>query len=257
MKLAHWISFWICIFSLGLGFSSQARVFNVKDERFAAYLRGSYAPTVFENTLNSGSHGANSTLDSKSAYNLSAEFGFIYSLENMGFRFGLEVIRPPDKKNETGTNAGGTPLYSLTSEISAVVPKLGMDFNLKRWNITKLYMGIALGYASLAARNSYTMTAAGTAQYPGVTDFDEDLRSGAPLYEGLLGYEALFNDTTTVAVEAVYRSLIFKDAKHNKAGTNFHGAFAKGDGALNDDGSARTLNLSQFYIGINGRFWIY
>lgn len=253
---SRWLlSFFLLVVSWGS--LSPARVFSAKDERFAAYVRGSYAPMSFENTLNSGSHGTGSTLDSSNPYNLSGEFGFIYSVENVGFRFSLEVIRPPDKKNESGTDSGGESLYTLTSEVSVVAPKIGMDLTLKRWNINRFYLGVAAGYASLAARNAYSMTAAGTTQYSGLTDFSEDLRAGAPIYEGLLGYESLLNDTTTVAIETVYRNLVFKDVKHNKDVTNFKGSFVKGDAAVNDDGSVRTLNFSQFYFGVNVRFWVH
>lgn len=257
MNSSSWLIIGIGLVILGLGNLSQARVFNVKDEQFAAYVRGTLAPLAFENTLNSGSHGTGSTLDSSSPYNLAGEFGFIYGTEKMNFRFGLEVIHPPDKKNEIGSSSSGVSLFSLTSELSVVAPKLGIDFTLTYWNTGRVYTGLAVGYASLAARNSYSLTTAGTAQYSGLTEFDEDLRAGAPIYEGLIGFETLFNDTTTLAIEAAYRNLMFKDIKHNKDGANFQGSFAKGDPALNDNGSNRTLNLSQFYFAANCRFWIF
>ena len=257
MKSIQWISLWTFILAFGAGGFSQARVFSVKDERLAAYLRAAYVPTSFDNTLISGSHGTGSTLDVRTPYNLGAELGFVYSVGRLSYRFGLEFIRLPDKKDQGGVDAAGTALYSVSTEASAVAPKLGVDINLKSWNVSKFYAGVAVGYASLVALNSYTMTAAGTAQYPGVTDFSEDLRSGAPLYEALLGFETLFNDSTTIAIEAVYRNLKFTDAKFNKDVKNFKGNFVKGDAALNDDGSPRALTLNQFYIGVNGRFWLY
>ncbi len=234
----------------------DAKVFSFNSESFAAYLKGNLYPGRFENTLNSESHGTSSTFDSYLQYNLAGEFGFVYARPRVQIRFGLELIHPLDKKDESGTNAAGASLYSMTSELTVMVPKVGVDVTVKSWPQARAYVGGTVGYASLAARNSYTFTAAGTTQY-GIGDFYEELRAGAPQYEGIIGYERVFSDSTTIAVEGGYRNLVFKDVKHNKDVTTFQGAVEKGDKAMNDDGSDRTLNLNQYHIGLNLRFWIH
>lgn len=252
MKLSCFSFLLITIFAAS---AAEARVFSFNDESFAAYLKGSVYPGRMENTLQSGSHGANSTLDAYVPYNLAGEFGFVYARPSMQIRFGMEIIHPLDKKDAAGTNAAGDQLYSLTSELTVIVPKVGLDFTVRSWPQARTYIGATAGYASLAARNSYTFTSAGTSQY-GLSDFYEDLRGGTPQYEGLAGYEHIFTDATTMAFEVGYRNLVFQEVKHNRDVTTFQGAVSKGDKALNDDASDRTLNLSQVHFGLNIRFWI-
>lgn len=235
---------------------SEARVFNFNSESFAAYLKGSIYPGRVENTLHSESHGADSTMDSYVPYNLSGEFGFVYATPRAQFRFGMEIIRPSDKEDEPGTDASGTVLFTRTSELTILVPKVGFDVTLKSWPQDRIYMGATVGYASLAARNSYKLTAAGTTEY-GIGEFYEDLRGGAPQYEGFVGYERMFTDATTFGLEGGYRNLVFKEIKHNNDVTTFQGPVEKGDAAKNDDGSDRSLNMNQFHIGLNLRFWIH
>ncbi len=233
----------------------EARVFNIEKESFAAYLKGTYGPSSITNSLNSDSKGNNATLDSRLPYNLSGELGFVYATPVVALRFGLEVIRPPDLKDAKGTDAGGNNLYSLTSEMSVLVPKFSMDINMKHWEKAKIFLEIGAGYASLAARNSYTFTAAGKTQFS-IPDFYEDLRAGAPLYEAGLGYESLLTDATTFLVEGGYRVLNFTSVKHNSDTTTFQGPLTKGTVATNMDGSNRTLNLNNYFIGLSLRFWL-
>jgi hypothetical protein len=245
----------VFLFSLLLSTVCEARVFNIDKESFAAYLKGSYGPSAVVNTLNSESKGNNVALDSNHSYNLSGEFGFVYATPGVDLRFGLEVIRPPDVKDASGTDASGTSLYSLTSEMSILAPKVSMEFTLKTWAVSKMFLVVGAGYASLAARNSYAFTSAGSTQFS-LADFYEDLRAGAPLYEGSLGFESLLTDTTTYVVEAGYRALNFTSVKHNSDITTFQGAVTKGTAATNMDGTDRTLNLNNYFIGLSLRFWL-
>ena len=235
--------------------TSEARVFNIEKESFAAYLKGTYGPSSILNTLNSDSKGNNAVLDSRLAYNLSGELGFVYATPSIAMRFGLEVIRPPDLKDAKGTDAAGNNLYSLTSELSVIAPKFSVDINLKRWEKAKLFLELGAGYASLAARNSYILTTAGKTQFA-IPDFYEDLRAGAPLYEAGIGYESLLTDATTFLVEGGYRVLNFTSVKHNSDITTFQGPVTKGAAATNMDGSNRTLNLNNYFIGLSLRFWL-
>lgn len=235
--------------------SAQARVFNLNNENFAAYVRGTYGPT-FENTLNSQSSGNNVSLDSKHLYNLSGEFGFIYASPWVNVRFGLEVLKPRDIENETGRNASGTELYSMTSEVSVMIPKFALEMNVYHLDTARVYVSAGAGYANLAARNSYTMTSAGTSAF-GMTEFYEDLRGGAMAFEGTVAYERLLTDSTTFVLEGGYRNMRFNDIKHNRDVTTIsQGAVVKGDQAKTMDGSPRALNLSNWYAGLALRFWI-
>ena len=249
MRIFFSILFLTCFANL-----AQARVFSVANESFAAYLGGTYG-AGFTNTMNSMSDGAGVTLNSVVGSNQSGEFGFIYANSRFNLRFGMEVLRPPAKTVD-GTDASSTPLYSLTSEVSVIIPKFDLDINLKKWETSRIFLSAGAGSASLVGRNSYTFTAAGTTNF-GLADFAEDLRAETTMYEGALGFEGLFTDTTTYMISAGYRGLNFKEVRHNKDLTTFQGAVVKGDKALNDDGSQRTLNMSGYFVGIQFRFWIY
>jgi hypothetical protein len=245
----------ILIFSLLAAQSALAKLFTPGKESFGAYLKGT-GGVEFENTLLSESRGAGADVfDSNHAYNFSGEFGFSWSSQHVVTRAGLEIIRPSTIKDRDANNSVGA-LYNVTSEISILVPKLDFEINLKRWSASKLYLLVGVGYASMVARNSYSMISLGTVAYPGVTDFSEDLRSTATLYEGALGFEGVMSDSNTYFVEAGYRGLTFEDVTHNQGATTFQGAVSQGDPAKNRDGTARSLDLSNGYAAIGLRFWI-
>lgn len=245
--------FWLFIGALCFSpISAQARVFNINKEKFSAYIRGTWGPS-FESTLNSESSGSGVTLNSSHSNALSGEFGFAYVARSANLRFGLEVLRPKEISDSPGTDSAGTEMYQMTSEISILVPKVMLEISLKKWAVSRLFIAGGAGYASLAARNSYTFTPSSTF---GLQDFYEDLRGGALMSEGLLGFESLLTDTTTYVIEGGYRSVNFAEIKHNRDTTTFQGPVFKGDPATNMDGSKRALNFSNYYVGVSLRFWL-
>ena len=229
----------------------------MKKESFAAYLKGGYWTQAIKNTALSDSSGTGVTLDAEFKSNLTGEFGFVYSNGRINFLFGLEVIRPAPIVSRKGTDVAGTELYDVSSEVSAYAPKLGIEISFYQGATSRACLGGAFGTATLTGRNSYVLTADGTAAFAGVVDFYEDLRSTAPLTEGSLGYEMLMADTTTFNLEAGYRSLSFTAITHNRDVTSFQGPIIKGDAATNMDGSKRTMNLSGPFIALSFRFWLH
>jgi hypothetical protein len=253
-KLAR-VLFLLIVFAAG---KASARVFSFGNESFAAFVGGGWGKAV-TNTLNSSSNSdaANPvTVNSEHPYNLSGEFGFIYTKQGVSLRGSLEVLRPQDLNDVKATTASGSEVYSMTSEISVWVPKIALEITMKQWPTNRMFLEVGTGYASLAARNSYTFTPAGTTAYGGLSDFYEDLRSATPMYEAALGYESLLTDSTTFVLQAGYRRLVFDDIKQNRDVTTFQGPVVKGDPALNTDSSKRSLDLSTYYIGLALRFWL-
>jgi hypothetical protein len=237
---------------------ARAKVFNVSQESFAAYVAGTWGPS-FENTLSSKSNSTSSvpvTIDANHRYNLSGEFGFLYARPSANLRFGLEVLHPLDIKEQSATNSSGTSLYTLTNEISVLIPKVDLEIILKHWSDVRLFLVAGAGYGNLAARNAYSFTSAGSSAYS-LANFDEDLRGNAPMYEGALGIEGLLSDMTTYVLQAGYRSLKFDQIKHNRDATTFQGSVVKGDPATNMDGSSRTIDLSNYFVGVSFRFWLH
>ncbi len=249
------MSYFFSVFILLVGFTAEAKIFAPGKESFGAYIKGT-GGVQFENTLMSLSRGAGADFFSADHdYNFSGEFGFSWSSPHVITRFGVEIIKPITIKNRDAKDATGI-LYDVTSEVSAVIPKLNFEINLKKWQASKFYLLAGVGYATLIARNSYDITDYGVTVNPGVTDFAEELRSTGMLYEGALGFEGVLQGSNTYFIEAGYRGLTFTDITHNQTATTFQGAVAKGDVAKNRDGSARGLDLSNGFGAIGLRFWL-
>jgi len=237
---------------------AQAKLFDFSTAKVAAYVGGAWGPT-FENTLNSKSNSDATTtarVNSEHPYNLAGEFGFIFGQERTHIGFGLEVLKPKDIVDETGKTDSGAELYSMTSEISVIIPKARLEVTVIRWPKARLFIGGEAGWAYLIGRNSYTFTATGNTAYSGLADFYEDLRANAPMYGGSLGFEQVISDTTAFVIHGGYRGLSFTEVNHNRDTTTFQGSVSKGDLARNINGNTRSLDLSGFMVGAMLRFWL-
>ena len=157
--------------------STQARVFDVGAEKFAAYIRGTYFPTAIKNTAFSESNGANVTVAEEFKTNMSGEFGFVYASPTVNLRFGFELIRPAAIEG-TGVDGASAEMYDVKSSASVFAPKIGAEINLKQWVQSRFFLNLGVGSATLSARNAYSFTTAGSTAFS-VTDYSEDLRSTA------------------------------------------------------------------------------
>jgi hypothetical protein len=239
---------------------SQARVFDMNREKFAAYLKAQYAPTTIKKSGFEAASNNNETYNAEMTTLYGGEFGFIYSTRFVGMRFGLEVIRPPTLKVTASDASGATPYYDLASDVSVVIPKVGLEIIVGQWKESRIFLNANYGQGNLGMVNSYTFTAAGTAATGGMTDYTEDGRGSATNIDGSLGLETLLFDTTTLAFEAGYRTMSFSTINHNRdvaTGTLAQaGAITKGTQMLNANGSARTLDFTGPFVNLMFRFWV-
>lgn len=231
---------------------AQARVFTMSKESFAPYLRGSYTPVSMTDGVYSGALGSGSSAETKMKYDASGELGVVYGSPKVKVRIGIEYLMIP-RVSEDAVNASGTALYSIDSQATVLTPKLDLEFNLKTWQAARLFFMAGAGYANLSSKNSYAFTGASTY---GLSDFSESLKATTIMEEASFGFEGLMSDATTFAFELGYRNLKFDKIKYSSSGTGFQGAFNSGDTAMNTDGSKRTLNLSNVFVGISLRFWL-
>lgn len=240
-----------------IGVSSEARVFNFSGEKFAPYIKGSYLPTSTgdESYLNSG--GADVVFSKKHPAFTSFEFGFVYGVRGIRFRFGFEALKPATLKDISGADASGIELYLLTNDILGYAPKAGLEINLAEWPKSRIYLAGDYGAMSVTVKNTYAFSADGLAAFPGMADFTEELKGSGQSMDGFLGFETLVFDSTTFSLEAGYRVLSLTGLKHNLPVTSFQGAVVKGDAATNNDGSARSLSLTNIYANVGFRFWIF
>jgi hypothetical protein len=241
------------------GSAAQARVYSIDGETLAPYIGGTWGPG-FENngvSLSSSNTTTPITLNVKHSSSPAGEFGIVYSQKAANIRFGLEILRPVELEAVPGKDVTQAELYTLTSEVSVLIPKMVAELNIKKWSASRVILALGAGYANMAGRNSYAFTSTGNSTYPGMTDFYEDLRANSILSEGSLGFESVLSDTTTYYFQAGYRQLNFTEMKHNREVTTFQGPVNKGDLAKNSDGTSRSLDLSNYFVGISFRFWIH
>lgn len=236
---------------------SEARVFDMNTESFATYLRGQYALAMQKDTAFAPSSGTGSVFTDEYKTNLAYEFGFVYASKIVNWRFGFEILKPSDLKEVKGSSAGGTEYFSLSNSISGYAPKIGLEFNIKKWGQSRLFANLDIGQATVTVQNSYVMTTAGNTQFPTPgADFREEVVGTGNLIESAVGFETLLSDTSTVVFDAGYRTLEVGSFKHNTTANTFQGNVVKGDAALNADGSARTLSLSGAFASVILRIWI-
>ncbi len=235
---------------------ATARIFNMKKESFASYLRGNYDVNVPGQNSFSNSSGNKLTFDGGQTNSYGYEFGMVFSSGVVNTKLGVEVLQPPEAKGIAAKNTAGTELYKLDTAISDIILKMGFEFNLKTWVVSRFYMLAEGGYASLTLQNSYTFNSVGAAAF-GLQDFREELKSSAMMAGGALGFETLLSDTTTFTIDLGYRYLNHTQLNHNLAVTSFQGPVTKGGIAYENDGvTARKLNLSGFQASIGFRFWL-
>jgi len=253
------VNFGLAFFLVGMLFISQqseARVFDMNAEKFAGYFRAGYAPSTINKTAFEFASNHSETYDAQMTFLYGGEFGFVYASPFLSLRFGIEAIRPPTLK-VSATDASGTALYSLNSDVSVVIPKIGFEFNIKQKNTSRFFFNVNYGQGNLGLVNTYTMLTAGTT-LTGKADFTEDGRGSATCLDGALAYETLLTDTTTMVLDVGYRNLKFDSITHNRDVDSIaQGAVAKGAAMLNADGTARSLDFTGYFASLMFRFWVF
>lgn len=248
---------WLFLAALWTVSVAEARVLNLQTEKFAPYIRGQYQQSTIAQTPYSLSSGTGNAFDKSYSTVSNYEFGFVYSIKDISLRFGFEVIYPSMLKEISGTDASGTQLFTLDSDIAGYVPKIGLDINVKQWPQSRIFLNANYGMATVTLQNSYGFTAAGQTAYPSLIDFREETKGSAALMEYSVGWEFLAFDTTTMVIDAGYRLLRLDSFSHNVPVTSFQGGVVKGDKALADDGTDRRLDLSGYFASVQFRFWVF
>ncbi len=235
---------------------SQAVVFDMGKEKFGSYLRGTYETWGNGQDPFGQSSGQGVSFGSQFNNLPAYEFGFLINAGKVNWRIGLELISPPQLSNVNGSDASGNVLYTMNSSVTVYTPKVGLEFNLKTWKQSRFWLYGEYGYATLAIQNSYNFTSAGTTQF-GIPNFREVVSSIQSEYAASLGFETLMTDSTTFSLELGYRMLNFTNLNESSAVTNFQGSQAGGAQSLQNNGTARNLNMSGPFASVNFRFWIF
>ncbi len=236
-----------------LSVSAEARIFDLTRDGGAAYFGFTGGPSSVGKSAFENEAGTSVTIPNEVKYNYSGEFGYVYSKSAASIRFGFEFLKPQSLNNLVGNN-GSADLYSESSDILGYAPKITFDINLRATSESRSFISASVGYATITMKNSYTLTAAGQAAYPGM-DANMEAKGTGILYGVSVGHENFLTDTTTIVFELGYRRLNITDLKYTRSGNYFGTAHNDGDAVLNN-GAQREIDLSGGFLGLSFRFYM-
>ena len=228
----------------------QASVFAMGNEEFSSYLLMTYGSSLVKDSAFVYESSA-TAYDKSQTVNTSGEFGFTYSKGMIGWRFGFEMIKPTVLADVSATNAAGTTLYQLKTESSAMAPKFGLEIYFIRRETRRFFLFGYTGTASLTLKNDYTSVNISPSASHSVE------AKGAATLTGMgLGFENLMFDTTTLVLEAGYRTLDFASMTYSKSVTTFSGAQTAGTVITDTQAANRSMKFTGYYGTVGFRFWL-
>lgn len=229
---------------------SEARVFSMGKESFAAYLLLSSGNSAIKDQAFVNESTA-TAYSGEVKLNTGGEFGFSYITGRAGWRFGFEILKPSVLTGVSAT-LGGTEIYQLKSDITCYAPKLGIELIVYQSQAMRLALLGYAGTASLTMKNDYSnLTISPNA------DFSLESKSSANMAGGGFVTEYYMMDTTTLLFELGYRDLKFKDITYSKSvTTGFNGAITAGDPVVDNTGTKREINFSGSYLSLGIRIWL-
>ncbi len=205
------------------------------------------------------SSGQDTSVDGETKFSYGGELGFQIGFgSNLNLRMGAEVIQHRPVKDAKGTNSSGTERFELDSNVFIFNPNFTFEYAYATSGATKMYMGAGMGYANITIENRYTMTATGTSELGGVTDFNEKIEGTSTSFHVLTGIETTFVDNSTLSLDVGYRYLRTKELKYKAPANNIvsPGGVAEGDIVRNHDGTDRSMDLGGLYFGMTLKFYL-
>ncbi len=227
----------------------QARVFDLSKQKFGSYLIFSSSQSNLKETPFAGLTVAD---DFSDTYKLpvGGEFGLMYEDNNVGFRFGFEIIKPPPVEGYA-KNSSSTKYY-YKDNISVLVPKLAMEINFIS-KPTYRFLGYGFfGQANLVESTEYSAVAIAPSSSHTV-----DAKAAANMSGGGVAFEFCAFDTTTLIFEVGYRQLKFTNLIYSKDVTTFAGAVTSGTSIKNSDGSDHQIDMTGAYAALGFRIFLF
>lgn len=238
---------------------AHARIFDFKEQRFAALLDASFASTVMDQDAFAANIGPNVTMNEKLQYLYSGRLGFSFVVsERLNFALAVEMLDPASIKAASGKNSSGSELYLFSSSGQVINPLAFIEYTYSRVGNVKYFLGLGAGWANLTLDNRFEINTTGETHLGGVQSYTEKLEAKS-IINGYasLGLEAHFVDTATLVFQAGHRLFKVHELKHGSAVTTYaEGAVNAGDTVLNADGSKRKVDLSGPFVSLGVRFYI-
>ena len=243
------------VFAFLISGVAEARVFDIAKEKFASYLLVGGGPSNIHQSGFANEANTTTSYSDEQKLNVGGEFGFLYSTPAVSLRFGFEILKPA-AVGATATNAGGTALYDVKSDLTAYAPKIGIELNFKPGTEFRSFLLLSAAASSLSMKNDYTLTAAGQGAFSGVSDHSVEAKGSATEYTAALGLEFLMSDNTTIVAEAGYRQLKFSQLKYTKDVTTFSGAQTSGSTIVDANGQNRSIDFSGAIVNLGIRIYL-
>lgn len=228
---------------------SEARVLNLSEEKFASYFSLETGNSLLKTTPFDQNIASVDSYSDEHKLSLGGEFGFVYSSPYVAWRFSFEILKP-SKLQEVQGLAGTAAQYAVSSDVTAVAPKIGLQLHLNKKPNNRFYLYGYYGSSNLTMTQTYSAVMSPNA------DHVVEAKGSSTVAGGGLGFEVSFVDTTAFVLEVGYRSLTFKEIKYSKDVTTFQGAKTAGDLLTNLNGENRSLNFSGYTASVGFRFWL-
>lgn len=234
---------------------AHARVFDLKSENFATYFGGSFGLSNLGDYAFGQSAGNGVTTDQAVRTNYSGEFGLVLTGARGGIRLSGEYLLGKALAGVKGLDAAGATYYEMDSKVSAFVPMISAEAPIWKQPESRVLLGGGLGYAFVSLDQEYRMTPAGTTAL-GVSDYIEKSSTQALAWRLYISGETTFVDTTTLTLEAGYRSIKVGSLQSKKDTTAISGVQTVGSDVKNMDGSNRAFDLGGAYMSLLFRFYL-
>lgn len=232
---------------------AEARNLDLKNERLAPFLRGTFGYCLAGTSAFGGSSGNDTTFDKSANFSTGGEFGFIVTGQSLAMRISIEYLIPKQLTSVDGLNAAGTRQFSLESKMGALIPQVNFDMNLRTTNSSRFFVGGGVGMATLTLDNEYTM-APGNSY--GLADHVESGEGRTLGGQGYVGYETHFTDVVSISLDLGYRYYNFTTINSTKNVTSFTGAQTAGQPLKDMAGGDRQINLSGPFSALTFRFYL-
>ena len=139
-KLARCAALWLP-WMFVLTPAAHARKFDLKSERFATYISGSYGPSYLSDSAFGKSGGPAVTTDQVVRTNLSGELGVVILADPVSLRLGAEYLFGRNINGAKGYNSAGVEYFEVDSKVSAVIPFGAVEVTLLLQNDSRMYAG--------------------------------------------------------------------------------------------------------------------
>lgn len=242
--------------SIVLSPAASARVFDITQQSFAAYVRGTIGPSLLKQDAFANSDGPGTKLSGKSSFDYTGEFGFLFPLTNqLNVRFGLQLFQSSPVA-DSGYSPSGVKRFDLKSDVFVYAPVAALEYAYDQLGNTRFLVSAGAGYADVTVDNDYKMAPTSDLS---TNDFTEKMHSSVINGFVSLGVETQFTDTATVMLDFGYRYFPVRSLSYKSNVTSFAASSgaSQGDTVKNSDGTTRKLDLGGIFAGIAFRFYIH